>query len=774
MGCAVTGGAFYRPLLEQFPEEYLGRYFFADYCADTIWTLNPYDANDIEVFATGVNRCIDLVVTLEGDLYYLDRGGAIGGGGPEDNTTSDDGRVVKVSYTGSRAPSIGSQPSDQLLPVGETAHFRVSSSGSQPLSFQWFKDGDPIEGATSNALSYGPIGLEDNGSNFSCEVVNEHGSAISQSAVLSVTENTRPQPEILLPAPGDTYVAGQSIVFAGEAEDLEDGSLGASAFTWTIVFHHDDHTHPGMEPTSGIKSGSYFVPVIGETSANVWYRIYLTVEDSEGLTQTTYRDIYPQTVQLDFESVPAGVPIFLDGSLRETPFSIEGVTGIQRDLQADNPLIVDGVAWRFEGWSFGGDAAQAWPTPDQDTTVIAYYEVDEHGVGAGLTGEYFVGIDNFDDEPTLVREPEVVDFNWASGGPDPSVGVDQFSVRWSGQIQPPRSGLYTFFTRTDDGVRLWVDGELLIDRWQDQAARLWSGNIELEAGRRYSIRLEYYEAFGEASAQLFWTVPGSSREIIPAEHLFHELREVWVETVDHFADPFYEETASWRISRSDSTDEDLEVHFALENPAVWGDDFLLSTGSQPFVVIPAGSTSVEVELQALSFEELRGRLEVALNLTETNYGWGIAEDRSAVVEIRDHSENEWRVYYFGSVENAELPEASDEADWDGDGLPNLLEYALGLDPTVPHQGDWSQTQLEDYEGETYLTFAFTRPSPPPEGLLYEVESSSMSGGSWEPAILLEGYPISHADGSETVKYRDTVPTGEADARFMRLRVRWLD
>jgi hypothetical protein len=93
--------------------------------------------------------------------------------------------------------------------------------------------------------------------------------------------------------------------------------------------------------------------------------------------------------------------------------------------------------------------------------------------------------------------------------------VDDFTVRWTGAVQPQFSQTYTFYTKTDDGVRLWVNGQLLIDEWVDQGATEWSATIALNAGQKYSITMEYYENGGGASAQLSWSSPSLAKSVIP-------------------------------------------------------------------------------------------------------------------------------------------------------------------------------------------------------------------------------------------------------------------
>jgi len=98
--------------------------------------------------------------------------------------------------------------------------------------------------------------------------------------------------------------------------------------------------------------------------------------------------------------------------------------------------------------------------------------------------------------------------------------ADTFSVRWTGLVSPRFSEVYTFYTESDDGVRLWVNGQLLIDNWTDHAPQEDSGTIELAAGKKYEIKMEMYENGGGAVARLFWESPSQTKEIVPQECLF--------------------------------------------------------------------------------------------------------------------------------------------------------------------------------------------------------------------------------------------------------------
>lgn len=137
----------------------------------------------------------------------------------------------------------------------------------------------------------------------------------------------------------------------------------------------------------------------------------------------------------------------------------------------------------------------------------------------GLTGQYFNRLDFT--EPVLTRVDSTVDYTW-SGAPAAGVRQDFFSVRWTGQVLAPTTDVYTFHTNADDGVRLWVDGRLLIDNWQNQGPTDRSGSIVLDAGKRYDIRLDYYEYDLGARVGLSWSSSTFTRTTIPSAALFSQ------------------------------------------------------------------------------------------------------------------------------------------------------------------------------------------------------------------------------------------------------------
>jgi hypothetical protein len=154
-------------------------------------------------------------------------------------------------------------------------------------------------------------------------------------------------------------------------------------------------------------------------------------------------------------------------------------------------------------------------------TNAVFYSSDFIGAGTGLTGDYYSGqLKTFTNPPTLVRIDPVINFDWSGAPPDISINPTNFTVMWSGEVQPQFNETYTFYTTTENGVRLWVNGALLIDQWFDQPATEWGGTMTLAAGQNVPITMEYYQNNGNASASLAWSSPSTPQNIIPQSQLF--------------------------------------------------------------------------------------------------------------------------------------------------------------------------------------------------------------------------------------------------------------
>ncbi len=139
--------------------------------------------------------------------------------------------------------------------------------------------------------------------------------------------------------------------------------------------------------------------------------------------------------------------------------------------------------------------------------IPAYLLFSETGDVGGLVGSYFEGVDF--NKLIKTQIDSSISFQWghdAQGG----LPADQFSVRWAGKFKTEKTGEYSFYTASDDGVRVWVNDKLIIDDWNTHGVELNSGTITLEADSLNDIKIEYFEGTGGAEMKLGWITPSIS------------------------------------------------------------------------------------------------------------------------------------------------------------------------------------------------------------------------------------------------------------------------
>jgi YVTN family beta-propeller protein len=167
----------------------------------------------------------------------------------------------------------------------------------------------------------------------------------------------------------------------------------------------------------------------------------------------------------------------------------------------------------------GAVAKLNWQTPGT-TTFVPIPASQLYPTAQGLLGQYFTNT-GLTGTPALTRS-EAVNYDWGTAAPATGLPVDGFSVRWSGRVAVLADGNYTFQTTSDDGVRLWVNGNLIVDNWTMHATTInSSAAIALKAGFFYDIKLEYFESQSGAVAKLAWIAPGSSAAVpVPQSQLY--------------------------------------------------------------------------------------------------------------------------------------------------------------------------------------------------------------------------------------------------------------
>ena len=431
--CAIAGGAFYSPVTAQFPADYLDDYFFADYCAGWIRRLDPATATPSSTFATGIASPVDLKVADDGSLYYLARG---------DRAAP----VYRIAY-GATAPTITSHPASRTSRRGvghvQRARHRdrrrsaISGSATAPIS-----PARPSQDYTIASVA---------------PPTTARGSARSSATTSAASPATRrcsrsranraPTATITQPAAGTLYSGAQVDHLCGHRRPIPKTARcqrAPSPGRWTSITMRTRHpfvaaderrapaaASPSRRParpqrTSGIDS-------ISRSATRA------------ALTHTVQRDIMPRKVALTLATNPAGLQLRLDGQPVTTPVTFDGVVGIVRSLEAPTSQASGGTTYEFVSWSDGGAATH--------TISDARRQHDLYGdVSRGRRrrhGHRPVG--DLLRQHRLHRHDRVADrsdrrlhlgLRLAGAG----IGADTFSARWTGQVEAPFSGTYTFYT----------------------------------------------------------------------------------------------------------------------------------------------------------------------------------------------------------------------------------------------------------------------------------------------------------------------------------------
>ena len=466
VGACVIGGPVYRATA--FPASYRNRYYFGDYVGGWIRTA-AIAANgtltDVQMFMPDASTISDLAVSPAGCLTWVSNGGqgvrnvcALGpaNGPPVANATA--------------APISG------LAPLAVQFDGRSSSDpDGDPLTYDWdFGDGSAGGSAPAPLKSYAANGVY----NAVLTVNDGRGqpNSIDTAAPLKiVVGNAAPTGTILTPALGARYNAGQTVSYSATASDPEDGALPASRFSWTIVFHHGEHTHPFLGPIGGVTSGSFTIPASGEDATNVFYRIELTVTDSGSplgsagvVSRTTTRDVLPNLTTIQVAALPYGhgLQLGIDQSVALAPWSKGSVVGFPRTLSAPSPQTVNGVTYQFSSWSDGGSATHGVGAPSLPQTYRATFAciagcgVDGDGDGTPDAADNCPGVanasqDDFDEDGIGdACETAAVLADWNQSGRVDGIDLAGLGRAFGSREGDPRYDAAADFTR--DGI---VDGE---------------------------------------------------------------------------------------------------------------------------------------------------------------------------------------------------------------------------------------------------------------------------------------------------------------------------
>ncbi len=228
----------------------------------------------------------------------------------------------------------------------------------------------------------------------------------------------------------------------------------------------------------------------------------------------------PASIWLSTTTPGAEIHYTLDGT-EPTPSSLK----YTNTIKLKTPGIVTVKAKAFKSGMTDSERA---------STAFTVISTPANLPGRGLMGEYYNDTDLTDLK--IVRTDATVNFDWDILSPDPLMAPDNFSVRWTGLIEPLYSEEYTFYAVSDDGIAVWIDGTKIIDAWWPQAPTEWSGKIFLAAGKKHSIIIEYFESYSDAVAMLMWSSDHQAKEIVPQSQLYPSVDLQFL--ADTFHQPF--------------------------------------------------------------------------------------------------------------------------------------------------------------------------------------------------------------------------------------------
>jgi glucose/arabinose dehydrogenase len=365
---SVTGGAF---VPDGLWPGYDGAYLFSDYNCGAIFVLDDAGASgNASVFDTdlGSSSAVSMTFGPWGSsqaLYYTSYAGG--------------GEVRRIALgSGNNPPAAVASGSPLFGPAPLTVTFDATGSSDpdagDTLTYFWdFGDGTPETSTASLTIqhTYTAAGV------YTAQLrARDNHSAFSPPVTLQVQPgNDPPVPVITSPAGAATFRVGQAVTLTGSATDPQDGTLPASSLSWTVLLHHNAHTHPFLGPVSGNN-----IPITTPhpedlAAADTSYlEIRLTATDSQGLSSTVVRNFQPHKVSLSFATVPDGLTVTVNGTPVTAPQTLTSWENWALNVDAPAQAGPGGATYVFSSWSDGGGSAHTLVTPAVNATYTANFQ----------------------------------------------------------------------------------------------------------------------------------------------------------------------------------------------------------------------------------------------------------------------------------------------------------------------------------------------------------------------------------------------------------------
>ncbi|MBN1529109.1 MAG: PQQ-dependent sugar dehydrogenase, partial [Thermoleophilaceae bacterium] len=380
-GSALSGMAFYDG--GTFPSQYNGALFFADYARSCIWVMfagagGVPDPATRQPFVTDAGAPVDLQVGPGGDLFYADAG----------NGTIQ--RIHAISSNHAPTARATANPTSGAAPLQVSFNASTSSDpDGDALSYAWDLDGD---GQYDDSTSVSPTFTYTQAGTYTARVRASDPGGLSGTDSVTITAGTPPTPVIATPTAGTTWRVGDVISFSGSATRGQGGgNVPDSGLTWSIVMNHcsalvPTSCHEHVVQTVTGASGQFTAP---NHDYPAYLELKLTATDGT-LSSTVTRRLDPKTVDLSFESQPAGLALNVASEEQAAPFTRTVIQNSSVPLIAPTPQPLAGKSYAFSSWSDGGASAHSIVAPSSTTpaTYRATYSEVACTTPANLAGAW--------------------------------------------------------------------------------------------------------------------------------------------------------------------------------------------------------------------------------------------------------------------------------------------------------------------------------------------------------------------------------------------------
>lgn len=413
VGASVTGAAIYDG--GNYPAEYIGALFIADYTRKTISVMYPNaqgvpDPATIETFMPHSVEAVDLQTGPNGDLFYVD-------------ITS--GTVNRIEYVGAEPPIAVAEADVTTGPSPLLVQFSALNSTNEAggvLTYAWDFDND---GDFSDSAEAEPAFSFQSAGNYpvNLKVTNEDLLSDIDTIIIAV-DNGPPTATITGPDPAYLWRVGDEIAFDGNGTDPDTGAIATSGLTWDFILNHctslnppDCHEHH-METQSGVDQGT-ITAIDHEYPCTIEIRLTATEPGVNGLSDTDVLVLLPDVVTLTLQTVPAGLNAGVFAILGPTPIEKEAIINGSTTIVAPQSQIVTDTKYTFTSWSDGGSASHNITIPATDTTYTATYSANQRPVLAAIGNK-------------TVSEGELLEFTVSATDPDSTTPVLSLNALPSG------------------------------------------------------------------------------------------------------------------------------------------------------------------------------------------------------------------------------------------------------------------------------------------------------------------------------------------------------